>query len=283
MVSGTEKLTPRQQSLIQAWLPRAEVVRNHSWGLIGTTVLEMVHEDERFIVKAADADDHHLARELRAHRNWLQPWYEQGTAPELVHADDGAKLIVTRYLSGDLAEGSEDEWRTDTYRQAGELLARLHGQLAVEDDEFEERERAKALSWLDKEHRIPPETETQLRVEVASWPTPPVVLVPTHGDWHPRNWLVHDGVVHAIDFGRADLRPAMTDFARLASRQFRADSALELAFLDGYGADPRTHEAWRRVQVREAIGTAVWAYLVGHAEFERQGHRMVDEALAIRH
>ena len=32
-------------------------------------------------------------------------------------------------------------------RQAGELLARLHGQLSVEDPEFEERANANALRW----------------------------------------------------------------------------------------------------------------------------------------
>lgn len=281
MVSEIEQLTPRQQSLLHDWLPRAHVVRNHSWGLVGTTVLEITHADKRYIVKAGDADDHHLARELRAHRNWLDPWYERGRAPRLVYADDGAKLIVTRYLPGELAEGSEYEWRTDTYRQAGELLAQLHRQLATEDAEFEAREKAKSLAWLDKQHRIPAEIEMRLRAEVESWPTPPVTVVPTHGDWHPRNWLVHDGVVSAIDFGRADVRPALTDFARLASRQFRADPGLERAFIDGYGCDPRTPDVWRRTRVREAIGTAVWAYVVGDEGFERQGHRMVDEALGL--
>jgi len=277
--SEMEQLSPRQRELVGAWLPGAEVVRNHSWGLVGTTVLELVYADQRYIAKAADENDHHLARELRAHRSWLEPWYERGRAPRLVHADDDAKLIVTRYLPGELAEGRDDEWRAETYRQAGELLAQLHGQLAAQDDTFEAREQAKALAWLDKRHRISPETESRLRAEVGSWPTPPVVLVPTHGDWQPRNWLVHEGVVSAIDFGRADLRPAMTDFARLAAQQFRADPELESAFLQGYGSDPRTREAWRRNRIREAIGTAVWARLVGDVAFEEQGHRMISEAL----
>jgi Ser/Thr protein kinase RdoA (MazF antagonist) len=60
--------------------------------------------------------------------------------------------------------------------------------------------------------------------------------VPTHGDWHPRNWIVDDaGVVRAIDLGRADLRPAATDLLRLSSRELRGDPTLEAAFLDGYG------------------------------------------------
>ena len=104
--------------------------------------------------------------------------------------------------------------------------------------------------------------------------------MPTHGDWQPRNWLHHDGTVSVIDFGRADLRPAYTDLARLDAQDFRRDPALERAFLDGYGADPREPASWHRQRVREAVGTAVWARLVGDEEFEAQGHRMIAEALS---
>ena len=38
-------------------------------------------------------------------------------------------------------------------------------------------------------------------------------------DWQPRNWLVHNDVVSVIDFGRAAMRPALTDFARLAVQE----------------------------------------------------------------
>lgn len=83
-----------------------------------------------------------------------------------------------------------------------------------------------------------------------------------------------------IDFGRAGLRPSYTDFARLAAQDFGRDPALEAAFLEGYGADPREPAAWHRQQVREGIGTAVWAHLVGDERFEAQGHRMIADALA---
>ena len=62
--------------------------------------------------------------------------------------------------------------------------------------------------------------------------------------------------------------------------EFRRDPNLERAFLDGYGTDPRETDAWHRTQVREAIGTAAWAYAVGAEEFEAQGHRMIAEALS---
>lgn len=272
-------LDGRQRALLDGWLPGAEIVRDHSWGLVGTTVLELVHAGDRYIAKAGNEHDHHLARELHAHRTWLEPWTSRGRAPTLVHADGDAKLLVTRFLHGELVEGHPAEHRVTTYRQAGELLALLHGQLAVLDEEFESRTRAKALWWLDRPHRIPPDVEARLRAEVGSWPTPPVTVVPTHGDWQPRNWVVDDGAVGVIDLGRAALRPPATDLCRLAVGQFRDDPALEAAFLDGYGSDPREPAAWRRAQLREAIGTAAWAHQVGNGPFERRGLRMITDAL----
>jgi aminoglycoside phosphotransferase (APT) family kinase protein len=280
MISGIGQLTERQRELLQVWLPGADVVRDHSWGLIGTTVLELRYDGSPYIAKAGDETDHHLARELQAHRLWLEPWTSRARAPQLVNGDEDAKLIVTQYLPGELVEGGDHEKRPATYHQAGELLALLHKQFAVEDADFEARERDKSLAALAKPHRIAPDLVKRLRDDVESWPTPTVSLVPTHGDWQPRNWLVDDEVISVIDFGRAGLRPALTDFGRLAAQQFRSDPALEYAFLEGYGDDPREPAAWHRNRVREAIGTAVWAYQVGDETFEQQGHRMIAEALA---
>ncbi len=274
-----DQLSDDQRRLLGAWLPGLEVVADMSWGLVGTTVLHVRHGGESYVVKAGDERDGHLARELRAHREWLRPWTDAGRAAVLVHGDESARLLVTHYLPGVLVSGTPAEVDPDTYRQAGRLLATHHAQLAVDDATYEQRARDKTLQWLDREHRIAAEVEERLRAEVSSWPTPPSVLVPTHGDWQPRNWLWHDGTVSVIDLGRADLRPALTDLSRLAVQQFRDDPALEAAFLDGYGADPREPAAWHRQQVCEAVGTAVWAHLVGDERFEQQGHRMIAEAL----
>ncbi|MFF0267998.1 phosphotransferase family protein [Kribbella sp. NPDC004536] len=272
-------LSDRQQQLLDQWLPSATIVRDHSWGIIGTYVLELEHDGARYIAKAADAADHHLARELRAHRNWLRPWTAIGRAAELLHADDDAKLILTRYLPGELVEGTPYEFTPDTYQQAGELLAVLHQQSAVRDDTYESRENERILRYLRKPHRIAPDVEDQVRSAIARWPTPPATLVPTHGDWQPRNWLIDHGTLRVIDFGRADLRPAYTDLARLAVQQFQRDPSLEQAFLTGYGTDPREPEPWHRTRVREAVSTAVWAYQVGEEPFEQQGHHMLAAAL----
>jgi len=273
-------LSRRQQALLEQWFPGASVERNHGWGLVETIVLEMTHAGSRFIVKAGGESDHHIERELHAHLNWLGPWTSRSRAPILMRGDAEAKLLVTRYLPGRLVLGSEHAHDLPTYRQAGELLALLHAQTVVKDDEYEKRENEKSLALLNGPHRIAPVTVERLRAEIAGWPTPAARLVPTHGDWQPRNWLIHNDVVSVIDFGRAAMRPALTDFARLAVQEFRSDPNLETAFLDGYGTDPRETDAWHRALVREAIGTAAWAYGVGLEAFEAQGHRMIAEALS---
>ncbi len=280
MTSQLGNLSSRQRELLDQWLPGASVDTEHSWGLVQTTVLEMTHAGSRFIVKAGGADDHHIERELYAHRHWLRPWTSRGRAPALEHGDAEAKLLVTRYLPGQLVLGSEAGEHPGTYRQAGELLALFHGQAAATDADYERRENDKALAWLSEPHRIAASTALLLRAQIAEWPTPPAILVPTHGDWQPRNWLTDNDIISVIDFGRAAMRPALTDFARLAVQEFRLNPDFEAAFLDGYGSDPRERDAWHRTRVREAIGTACWARRVGDESFEAQGHRMIAEVLA---
>jgi hypothetical protein len=194
----------------------------------------------------------------------------------LLHGDAAAKALLTRYLPGQLLEGTSAQDDPDTYRQAGELLARYHGQVSAHDPDYHDKFRARVQRHLSLPHRIDAELETSVRAEVSTWPGGGSSVVPTHGDWQPRNWLIDRGVVRVIDFGRADLRPATEDFVRLARQDFSRDPRLEAAFLDGYGEDPRDPERWRRDLVGEAVGTAVWAYGVGDEEFERFGHRLLD-------
>lgn len=273
------RLSTRQAELLDGWLPGAVVEADHTWEIAHRAVLEVRHGTERLIVKAGRADDHHMDREITAHRQWLAPWTRQGRAPRAVHQDQEARLLVSTYLPGHLVLDTPAADDPDTFEQAGRLLALLHGQSSVTDLDAEAALNGRTLRWLDDPHRISAATTRALREEIGSWPTPPTVLVPTHGDWQPRNWLVHDGRVSIIDFGRAGLRAAMSDLARLAALDFARDAALEAAFLRGYGSDPREPAAWRRTRIREAVGTAVWAFQVGDRDFEEQGHAMIAAAL----
>ena len=270
-----------QQALLDSWLPGAEVVADHSWALGLRRVLELEHDGSRYVLKAGGPDDGHMAREIRAHRSWLTPWTSRGLAPRAVAHDVDRRMLLTRWLPGSLVEGSAYADATDTFRQAGVLLRMLHDQPGAVDGTYERRETDRARWWLDQDHCIAPAVEARLRAVLDSWDVSgSTTLVPTHGDWQPRNWLVEDGRVRVIDLGRADLRPAATDLARLDAQDFRRDRTLEEAFLEGYGSDPRSPDLWRRIRLREAISTAVWAFRVGDEAFEQQGHRRIAEALA---
>lgn len=275
MPDAMSRLSPVQRDLLARWLPDATVVADLSWGLVETTVLELLSDQGRLVVKAGGVSDGHIARELRAHREWLGPWVATGHAPELLHGDVASKILVTRYLRGVLVEGTAAQDDPDTYRQAGSLLAAFHDQLSVVDDEWHDRFRARVEQHLARPHRIDCEIVNRVQAEMADWPSGGARVVPTHGDWQPRNWLVDDDVVRVIDLGRADLRPPSEDFVRIARQDFARDPSLEAAFLEGYGGDPREPEEWRRALVGEAVGTAVWAFGVGDHAFENFGHQQL--------
>lgn len=267
-----------QQAVLDTWFPGAVLEADHSWGQVERSVLQLRYDGRDVIVKAGGPDDHHMDREIQAHHEFVAPLAKLELAPQVLHAHAGLRLLATTFLPGRLIEGNLAEHEPDTYRQAGRALALLHGQGSRSGEDYEARADAKAAAWLRRDHRIAADVVDRLRAELAK-PLPPRPVVPTHGDWQPRNWLVDNGRLAVIDFGRADWRPAATDLGRMAAQQFRGRPDLEEAFLDGYGADPREPSAWYRDQVREAIGTAVWAHLVGDEDFEQQGHRMIADAL----
>lgn len=274
-------LSEAQQWIVDGWFPGAEVVADMSWGLVDTVVLHLQHEGGEAVVKAAGAGNGHLSREVAAHQEWTEPWVTAGRVGRLLHSDEGNNVIALTYLPGVLVQDTPAATEPDTYRQAGALLAAYHQQATRLSHTFEEEMDARALYWLDGEHRLSVETEKRLREVISSHDHPPAELVPTHGDWQTRNWLVNDGQIFVIDLGRADWRPASTDFARLARREWHGRPHLEEAFIEGYGADPRESSAWRRTTLREAIGTACWAYRVGDEPFEQEGHRMIEQARAV--
>lgn len=272
VIIGAEALTAEQRLRVQTWIGAGRVIADHSWGQTDTIVLEVEWQATRFIVKAGGTKNGHILREIRAHRHWTGPWVSTGRAAQLVGADETARVLVTTYVPGRLVEGTPSQRDPETYRQAGALLAAFHAQHGSFDARWNDKLRERVLRFLAMPHNIAPETEGQVRLEISEWPSGGATVVPTHGDWQPRNWLIDDGVLRVIDLGRFDLRAPEEDLVRLGRQDFLNAPALEAAFVDGYGCDPRDEGMWRRMNVVEAVGTAAWAYMVGDTRFEATGH-----------
>ena len=272
-------LGERQAAAVEEWLGTPALLADFSWGQTDTKVLHGAGRESAVIVKAGGAANHHIRREIAAHAAYTGPLVDAGRAGRMLFSDRTLNVLVLEYLSGELVEGSAWELAADVHFQAGQVLKLLHDQEGRADAEYEARATSKALAWLEREHRINPEVGREVRGRLNSYRPLPVAAVPTHGDWQPRNWLYDAGVVKVIDFGRFEFRPAASDFCRLSVQQWVKKPSLETAFLRGYGGDPRDARVWRMDLLREAVGTAVWAYLVGDEAFEAQGHWMLERAL----
>lgn len=275
------RLSDDQTDHIARWLPHVRLRADLSWNLVDTVVFDVDSDHGRFVIKAAGPANHHIGREIAAHKGFTECLAQTGHAAQMVHYDRAANLLVTRYLAGSLTMGSDAEYDRETHRQAGKLARIFHNQAERTDVDWEAATVAKSLAWLDKPNRIESELIARLRSILTALRPRPVAVVPTHGDWQPRNWLVDDGTVKVIDFGRFEWRPAITDFCRLTAKQWRGNPELEDAFFAGYGGDPRSPDQWRFVTLHEAIATAVWAHQVGDERFEMQGHQMIRDALTL--
>lgn len=274
------RLQRSQAAWVHARLSEPTLIDDLSWDSSDSVVLHVRTTDGDVIVKAGGPANHHIGREINAHVGWTAPLEATGHAARLLDSSADERVMVLAHLPGELVEGTDAEGHPSTYVQAGNLLRRLHDREQRTDAGYERRANERALAWLDGTHRVDRASAAQARGVLLADPAAPVTVVPTHGDWQPRNWLVDDGTVRVIDFGRFAFRPAASDLARLAAQQWRDDPTLEAAFFTGYGGDPRIPDRWRMDALREAIGTACWAFQVGDEAFEAQGHRMIAEALA---
>lgn len=241
-------------------------------------MLRLRTEATDVVVKASDTS-HHISREIRAYRRMSAPL--AGRTPELLHADAEARIVVTSWLPGVLVEGRAAEFAPDLYRQAGELLARLHSP-AETNDGYDGAVLHKIGDLTARASGLIPARHLDA-VEglLAAHRRVPRTLYATHGDFHPRNWMVHDGRLFVIDYGRAGYRPWVSDLVRLEHQQFVGRPGLRAAFYAGYGSLPEREPAsWRLDNVLQSLGTVVWAHDVGDAAFEAQGRDMLSRILA---
>lgn len=272
-------LTNGQLTLVHQWLGPVNVVHDYSWPLQDTSVLRVRSANDDFIIKASSTS-HHIRREITAYRAGFKGL--DGRVPEFIDGSIEAGVLVVRYLPGAPVEGTPSESHPDTYRQAGELLRRLHRPAGTSRDYFKEL-MAKTEGWLDRADGLVSETQLfALRRLATSLVPRPVELVSTHGDYQPRNWIQHDGEVRVIDFGRAAPRPWVHDLVRLSHQQLLGQPKLATAFFEGLGASigEAERDIWIAENLNQAVGTVVWAHDVGDAEFEETGREMVTRVLS---
>ncbi|GAA1378390.1 aminoglycoside phosphotransferase family protein [Luteococcus sanguinis] len=272
-------LTATQCRVLDDWFPGHVLVADMSWGLVDTVVQHHRWHGGEVVVKAAGPGNHHIGREITGREQWCRPWH--GRIGCLLHASPELNVIAVEYLPGVLVQDSTEALDPELHRQAGELLARFHRQASRQDPHHELSLDARALRWLEGPHRIAPAAERLLRERIAAHAHPVATLVPTHGDWQERNWLVHQGRLFVIDLGRFDWRPAATDLVRLDRREWRDRPELAEAFVKGYGSDPRQASGWERINLREAVGTVCWANQVGDEAFEAHGFTHLAECLGL--
>ncbi|WP_208321883.1 phosphotransferase [Paramicrobacterium chengjingii] len=265
---------------VEQHLGDPELIDDLSWGIVDTKVLRVRDDGRDVIVKTAGPGNHHIAREITANESYTASLVSSERTGTLIAADRAANVLIMSYQPGVLVEGTAHELHVDVYVQAGAVLRDLHGQAVRVDEEYEARVTDRAVRWLDGNHRISPAIEAETRSILSLYRPMPITVVPTHGDWQPRNWLIDDEWLRVIDFGRFAFRPPSTDLCRIAMRQWRENSALEAEFVAGYGDDPRDERIWPMELLREAIGTACWAFQVGDDEFEAHGHWLLTEAIA---
>ena len=274
-----EDLTDTQRGLLDQWLGPWRTVQNMSWQLQGITVLR-VHTATSEVVVKASATSHHILREIRAYRQMTSPL--AGRTPALLHADVREKILVTTLLHGRLAQGNAQERNPQLFRQAGQLLALLH-RPQEQNNGYDGAVLNKISDFAQRAEGLvsPDRLEAVHRLAGAHRPGPRL-LYATHGDFQPRNWLVHDGRLSIIDYGRAGYRPWVSDLVRLEHQYFSDDGggALREAFYSGYGRLPGEEpESWLLDNLLQSLGTIVWAHEVGDTAFEAEGHRMLDRVL----
>lgn len=279
-------LTELQHFFVQHALGLYDIVTDHSWGITDTVVLHVKNDLGEYIVKAFGPDNHHFERELLAYQSASPTLANQDRASFLRAFDDESRVLIFDILPGEISENTPRHLCPELHAEAGRLLRMLHDVRAHEDSNACQKEHQRALSWLDGDHPLSSAAARECQRVLQAFEPELITAVPTHGDYQPRNWLLApDGVLRIIDFGRFALRGRMEDFMFLEAKVWRKHRNLELAFMKGYGKDPRAgnEQGWFIARLRAAIGIAAWAHQVGLPDFSQLGVAWVNELLETGH
>ena len=218
-------------------------------------------------------------REVDAYRKWTVA-LGSDRAPELVSSDVESRAILVTGVPGlglDTLRLPADQ-ETKAYKQAGELLARLHTSASDEPSTGapEEAWEARVAKQCARAARYVPQHDLALVRALTEHAPARLPCVAAHGDYMPKNWLWDESEqrLRIIDFERAELQPAVQrDLSRLHYRVLRNQPSLDAAFHHGYGRLLSVEEqvARRAYAALDALDSLSWG-------IEHRDLGLVDEA-----
>ncbi|MFJ9841783.1 aminoglycoside phosphotransferase family protein [Kitasatospora sp. NPDC101155] len=224
------------------------------------TVWEVRTDDGSRLFAKRHKNEFMHQRETTAYRI-LAPVLGAGLAPDLLAEDARSLLVVTAALPGTPATrtaltAAEER---EVYRQAGQLAAVIHAHptagapVGEQLPWAEERDRALARA---RDAQLSDE-DIEVLADATCIEPPHVALAYCHGDFGPRNWLVHHQgnnlIVSVIDFERSQVEaPVRRDLMRVMLQLTPHRPDLRTAFLAGYGRD-LTADEWAACRAWAAI------------------------------
>ena len=261
-------------AIARALVGPCDVAADLSWADLGlSVVLEVVTDDGTPLIVKSHNDVFRNQLEVAAYRNWVPSIADR--APALVAADDAGQVLVLTKLPG---AAPPADLSAAAYADAGAVLRRFHasGDELV-DSSWAEQRLANLDSWIE---RLPPglvdphdvawvQEQAGVLLEL-----PPPPLVPCHGDFQPRNWLVegHDRVF-LFDFEKARHDWWIHDIQRMWWKEWHDRPDRRDGFLAGYGRElTATEQAGLRANsARGHLVQIAWATEHGDTAFADEG------------
>jgi hypothetical protein len=269
---GMENALDRLLDYAERVLGPCELLADCSWEHRMSSVLRVRDADDIIWFVKRHASPDRYAAELTAYRNWVPGL--QDAAPRLRAFDDQLRAIILSAVLGEAtswpasdASGPRADRSAERHVQlaAGTILRRLHDAqparpwpdfATVKIGQFEQLKPAAAAL-------LEPRTLDLAGAHIAALADIPVpTQVPCHHDYTPRNWLVHDGALHVIDFEWSGLDVRVADFARLHLGVWATRPDLREAFLGGYGQELSLAD--QELLHGCAVLTAVWLLVRAH-------------------
>ena len=251
-----------------------DVVSDLSWADLGlSVVLEVVTTEGTPLVVKSHNDVLRNQLEAAAYQNWVPAISDR--APALVAADGGARVLVLTKLEGGAPAADLPQ---AVYADAGSVLKRFHdSDEELTDPGWAAQRLTNLHSWIERMPAglIDPGDIAWVEQQAAILlDLPPPTLVPCHGDFQPRNWLISDdGSVLVFDFEKARHDWWIHDIQRMWWKEWGDRPDLRDSFLAGYGRQlTETEQAGLRANsARGHLVQIAWATEHGDLNFANEG------------